>query len=219
MTLDELERWIALEITRYHAERHAGIGLPPRAAWDEAIAKRPYPLRHPHDPAAFLIDFLPSLGRRVQRDGVHLFGLRYWDDVLSLWAGRLDRPLRVAYDPRDLSTVFLYGPDGSNWPIRFADLRRPPITLWEHRRAQASLRERGLALVDEQLIFETIEQQRALVADAARRTRSARRSGERVDRAFAGASTNLTIPADPAPDEGKSLNFKDYPIFPVEEWS
>ena len=139
--------------------------------------------------------------------------------MLSLWAGRLDRPLRVAYDPRDLSTVFVHGPDGSNWPIRFADLRRPPITLWEHRRAQASLRERGLALVDEQLIFETIEQQRALVADAARRTRSARRSGERADRAFAGASTNLTIPVDPAPDEGKPLNFKDYPIFPVEEWS
>jgi putative transposase len=69
------------------------------------------------------------------------------------------------------------------------------------------------------LIFETIEQQRALVADAARRTRSARRSGERVDRAFAGASASLTIPADPAPDKGKPLNFKDYPIFPVEEWS
>jgi putative transposase len=219
MTLDELERWIALEITRYHAERHAGIGLPPRAAWDEAIAKRPYPLRHPHDPAAFLIDFLPSVERRAQRDGVHLFGLRYWDDVLSLWAGRLDRPLRVAYDPRDLSTVFVHGPDGSHWPIRFADLRRPPITLWEHRRAQAALRDRGLTLVDEQLIFETIEQQRALIADAARRTKSARRSGERADRALAGASARLVIPAAPAPDEDKPINFNDYPIFPVEEWS
>ena len=88
-----------------------------------------YPPRHPHDPAAFLIDFLPSVERRVQRDGVHLFGMRYWDDLLSLWTGRLDRPLRVAYDPRDLSTVFVHGPDGSHWPIRFADLRRPPITL------------------------------------------------------------------------------------------
>lgn len=219
MTLDELERWIGLEITRYHAERHAGIELPPRAAWDEAIAKRRYPLRHPHDPAAFLIDFLPSVERRAQRDGVHLFGLRYWDDVLSLWVGRLDRPLRVAYDPRDLSTVFVRGPDGSHWPIRFADLRRPPITLWEHRRAQAALRDRGLALVDEQLIFETIEQQRALVADAARWTKSARRAGERADRAFAGASANLIAPAEPRPDEGKPTNFNDYPIFPVEEWS
>ena len=220
MTLDELEQWIALEITRYHAERHAGIGLTPRAAWDEAIAQRPYPLRHPHDPAALLIDFLPSVARRVQRDGVHLFGMRYWDDVLSLWAGRLDRPLRVAYDPRDLSTVFIHGPDGSNWPIRFADLRRPPITLWEHRRAQASLRERGLALVDEQLIFETIEQQRALVADAARRTRSARRSGgsARVARSR-GRRLTSPSPVDRASDEDKSINFKDCPIFPVEDWS
>ena len=218
MTLDELECWIALEIIRYHAERHAGIGLPPRAAWDEAVARRPYPLRHPHDPATFLIDFLPSLGRTVQRDGLHLFGLRYWDDALSLWTGRLDRPLRVAYDPRDLSTVFVHGPDGSHWPIRFADLRRPPITLWEHRRAQAELRERGLALVDEQLIFETIEQQRALVADAARRTRLARRFGERTDRALAGASANLAIPAVQAPRD-QPLDYSDNPIFPVEEWS
>ena len=209
---------IALEITRYHAERHAGIGLPPRAAWDEAIAKRQYPLRHPHDPAAFLIDFLPSVERRVQRDGVHLFGMRYWDDVLSLWAGRLARPLRVAYDPRDLSTVFVHGPDGSHWPIRFADLRRPPITLWEHRQAQASLRERGLALADEQLIFETIERQRALVAEAGRRTKSARRSLERGNRAFAGASVHREAP-EARPDEDRPTDFNDYPIFPVEEWS
>ena len=218
MTLDELERWLALEITRYHAERHAGIGVPPRAAWDEAIAKRPVPLRHPHDPSAFLIDFLPSVERGVRRDGVHLFGMRYWDDVLSLWAGRLDRPLRVAYDPRDLSTIFVRGPDGSRWPIRFADLRRPPITLWEHRQAQASLRERGLALADEQLIFETIERQRALVAEAARRTKSARRLMERGNRAFAGASDHREAPRQQL-DEDKPIDFKKYPIFPVEEWS
>jgi putative transposase len=187
-------------------------------AWDEALARRLSPLRHPHDPSAFLVDFLPSVERRVQRDGVHLFGLRYWEDVLSLWAGRLDRPLRVAYDPRDLSTVFVRGPDGSRWPIRFADLRRPPITLWEHRQAQASLRERGLALADEQLIFETIERQRALVAEAARRTKSARRSIERSNRAFAGASVHRDAP-EQQPDEDKPIDFRKYPIFPVEEWS
>jgi putative transposase len=218
MTLDELERWLALEITRYHAERHAGTGLPPQVAWEEAVAKRPHPLRHPHDPAAFLIDFLPCVDRRVQRDGVRLFGMRYWDDVLSLWAGRLDRPLRVAYDPRDLSTVFVHGPDGANWPIRFADLRRPPITLWEHSRAQAALRERGLALVDEQLIFDTIERQRALVAEAARRTKSARRSIERGHRALAGPSVHREA-TEVRPDEDKPINFNDYPIFTVEEWS
>ena len=77
MTLDELERWFALEITRYHAERHRSLGIPPIAAWQEAYGRRDTPLRMPHDPEAFRIDFLPAVERMVRRDGIHLFGLRY----------------------------------------------------------------------------------------------------------------------------------------------
>lgn len=143
MTLDELEQWFALEITRYHAERHRSLGIPPIAAWQEAVQMRDTPLRHPYDLEGFRIDFLPAVERMVRRDGIHLFGLRYWDDVLSIWAGRQGRQLRVSYDPRDLSMVFVRGPDGQRYPVRFADLRHPPITLAEHRRAQALLRERG----------------------------------------------------------------------------
>lgn len=151
MTLDEMERWFALEITRYHAERHRSLGIPPVAAWREAIQRRDTPLRQPYDPEGFRIDFLPAVERMVRRDGIHLFGLRYWDDVLSIWAGRQGRQLRVSYDPRDLSMVFVRGPDGHRHSVRFADLRHPPITLAEHRRAQALLRERGRSLEDEGL--------------------------------------------------------------------
>ncbi|WFU07426.1 Mu transposase C-terminal domain-containing protein (plasmid) [Rhizobium sp. CB3171] len=221
MTLDELERWMALEITRYHADRHSALGIPPLAAWREAVARRVRPVRQPHDLAGFMIDFLPSVDRLVRRDGIHLFGLRYWDDVLSIWAGRLDRPLRASYDPRDLSTIFVRGPDGAQWPIRFADLRRPPITLGEHRRAQAALRERGLALVDEQLIFETIEAQRALVNEATRHTKAARQLAEKRDRALGAVKPNQSAaPAEPlqAHDE-PPIDWSRVPIFPVEEWS
>jgi putative transposase len=68
------------------------------------------------------------------------------------------------------------------------------------------------------MIFETIERQRALVAEAARRTKSARRSAERADRAFAGASVHREAP-EAQPKEDKAIDFNDYPIFPVEEWS
>ncbi|WP_054006408.1 Mu transposase C-terminal domain-containing protein [Cypionkella psychrotolerans] len=185
MTLDELERWFALEITRYHAERHRSLGIPPIAAWQDAYGRRDLPLRMPYDPEGFRIDFLPAVERMVRRDGIHLFGLRYWDDVLSIWAGREGRQLRVSYDPRDLSTVFVRGPDGQRYPVRFADLRHPPITLAEHRRAQTVLRERGRSLEDENLIFAVIEEQRALVDVAAGKTREARRFAERRDRALA----------------------------------
>ena len=93
MTLDELERWLALQIVgRYHAEVHGSLLLPPGAAWGDAVAARREPLRFPHDEAQFLYDFLPFEERRIRRDGVRLFGLRYWDDVLSPWAGRTRSP-------------------------------------------------------------------------------------------------------------------------------
>jgi len=186
MTLDELERWLALQIVgRYHAEVHGSLLLPPIAAWGDAVAARRQPLRFPHDDRQFLYDFLPFEERSIRRDGVRLFGLRYWDDVLSPWAGRLDRRLRVKYDPRDLSCVFVEGPDGEHWPVRFADLRRPRITLGEHRMALNALRERGVRLIDEQLIFDTVEAQRELVETAAVAAKSARRQAERRKSALA----------------------------------
>jgi putative transposase len=220
MTMDELERWMALEITRYHADRHRTLGIPPLAAWHEAAARRVRPVRHPYDIAAFMIDFLPSVDRLVRLDGIHLFGLRYWDDVLSIWAGRLDRPLRVSYDPRDLSRIFVRAPDSTRWPIRFADLRRPPITLGEHRRARTALRERGLALVDEQLIFETIEAQRALVEEATLRTRAARQLVEKRERALGAAAPNRSAPAEPAQaEDDRPIDWSKVPVYAVEEWS
>jgi putative transposase len=221
MTLDELERWITLEIIRYHASRHGALGIPPTAAWGEAAARRARPLRQPHDLTEFMTVFLPSVDRIVRRDGIHLFEIRYWDDVLSVWAGRFDRPMRVSYDPRDLSKVFLRGPDGARWPIRFANLLRPPITLWELRRAQTALKERGLTLVDEQLIFETIERQRAIVEEASRRTKEARRLAERRDRALAGAAARgCSEESETAAElDDPPIDFSKLPIYPVEEWS
>ena len=218
MTLDELEHWLALEITRYHAEWHRSLGMPPVAAWNEAYGRREAPLRRPYDPEEFRIDFLPSTERMVRRDGIHLFGLRYWDDILSLWAGRQGRQLRVSYDPRDLSTVFVRSPEGQRYPVRFADLRHPPITLAEHRHAQTLLRERGRSLEDEELIFQVIEEQRALVDAASGRTREARRSAERRDRALDGAGYYEIEDTAPEPEESENA-LKNHPGFEVEEWS
>lgn len=218
MTLDELENWLALEITRYHAERHGTLGIPPLAAWDEAHARRDVSLRMPHDPEGFRIDFLPSEQRMVRRDGIHLFGLRYWDDILSLWAGQQGRRLRVSYDPRDLSTVFVRGPDGQRYLVRFADLRHPPITLSEHRRAQTILRERGRSLEDEDLIFEVIEEQRALVEAASVRTRGARRTAERLERALDGTAADEMEVGDHVSVMDEDA-LRSHPGFEVEEWS
>nr|WP_246713476.1 Mu transposase C-terminal domain-containing protein [Rhizobium sp. BK619] len=215
MTFDELERWLTLEIVgRYHADIHRALRIPPRLAWEDAILARHEPLRVPYDEHRFVLDFLPFEERVIRRDGLHLFGLKYWDDVLSPWTGAPDK-MRVRYDPRDISCVFVDGPNGESWPVRFADLGRPRITLGEHRQAVAALRARGLQSVNEHLIFETIEAQRQIVEMAGRQTRSMRRGVERQARAFAATERRMIETTDNA-DESE---FLDLSPLSVEEWS
>ena len=47
----------------------------------------------PTDPRRFLIDFLPAERRVLQRDGLHLFNIRYWSDELRRLMGQGDKVL------------------------------------------------------------------------------------------------------------------------------
>ena len=100
------------------------------------------------DPRRFLIDFLPIERRLIRRDGVSLHSIHYWSDVLTTWIGEPQKMI-VRYDPRDLSRIYLLAPDGQYYDLSYRDLRRPPISLWEHRLALKRLREEGRAHVDE----------------------------------------------------------------------
>jgi len=113
--------------------------------------------------------------------------------------------------------VFVRGPDGQRYPVRFADLRHPPITLAEHRRAQTVLRQRGRSLEDEELIFAVIEEQRALVDAASGKTREARRFAERRDRALANVEPAAIEENDL--EHAESGDILNVPSFEVEEWS
>jgi putative transposase len=158
MTLAEVERWLGHAIAGvYHRELHRGLGMTPLEAWRRGIVGHGEMLGRGEptavaDPRRFLIDFLPIERRLVRRDGVRLHGIGYWADVLSTWVGDPDRMI-VRYDPRDLSRIHLLGPDGVYYDVSYRDLRRPPVSLWEHRIAVRRLREEGLAQVDEAAIF------------------------------------------------------------------
>lgn len=211
MTLGELETYLALEITgAYHARLHTALDRPPNLAWTKAAASTA--IRMPADQHRFLIDFLPSETRTLQRDGLHLFHIRYWSDQLRWLVGRTEGRLVVKYDPRDLSRVFVRVED-SYCELRPADLTRPPIALWEHRLARRALRAAGRAAIDEALIFETILAQRALVDAAVRATKAIRREQARRPRLgdLHRASPALLERASDPP-----LAFLD--TYPVEEW-
>jgi putative transposase len=220
MTLRELETWLALEITgSYHARVHSALETTPAAAW--AARTNEVRVQIPADLRQFLVDFLPSEQRVLQRDGLHLFHIRYWADELRWLRGRESRKFTLKYDPRDLSRIFVLTENGII-EARPADLTRPAITLWEHRAARRALREAGRRSVDEELIFRTIEAQRDVVDSAERQTKAIRRHQAR--RAHLAPLPMIDVTPDiaapealPAP-EGEGSPFLSHPGFKVEEW-
>ncbi len=90
--------------TRFKLSLHSSLRATPLATWQESMSRLASPVRKPVDPTEFFSTFFPAVSRQVRRDGIHLWNIRYWNDVLSPWAGRMQRPLLVKYDPRDLST-------------------------------------------------------------------------------------------------------------------
>lgn len=220
MTLRELETWLALEITgSYHPRIHSALDTSPCGAWaarpDEATLRMPADLRQ------FLVDFLPSEQRVLQRNGLHLFHIRYWSDELRWLMGQQSRKFILKYDPRDLSRIFVLAENGII-EARPADLTRPAITLWEHRAARRALREAGRQSVDEDLIFATIQAQRDLVDNAERQTKAMRRHKARRSH----LAPRLMIDVTPEPEvsdalpapEGEGNALQNHPGFEVEEW-
>src|SRR5690606_5990894 len=149
--------------------------------------------------ARFLLDFLPGERRRIRRNGIRIFNIHYWDNILSPLAGRSDQRYLVRYDPRDLSRVFLRDDNGEYWTIPYRDLGALPVSLWEHRNASRVLRANGLKSVDEKAIFETITEQRALVADATKQTKAQRLATARRPVVADASSTEPTLQTRPEP--------------------
>ena len=217
MTLKELERWLALEILGvYHKSVHTALHQPPEQAWQQKISSRPTPIREPQDPGRFLLDFLPAEERLIRRDGIRMFNLHYWDNVLSPLAGRSRQRFIVKYDPRNLSRIYLRDEKGDYWTIPYRDLGAPPITLWEHRNALRKLRADGLKSVDEKLIFQTIGAQRELIAAARLRTRTARLAQARSNPAD---PASLPASSAPAQQEPATMDADALAPFAVDDWS
>jgi putative transposase len=211
LTMAELEQWLALEICeQYHNRIHKGIHRSPLAAWQSAITAENAPVRSlPDQPDQLMIGFLPYVQRKLRRDGLHMFNIRYWDNVLPSIVG-LGAPAIVRYDPRNLARVFVQGPDKKYFPIPYANLSLPPITLWEQRAALAELRAQGDCAPSQVAIFKAVTAQRALVESASSKTKSARRLSQRQkDAQFAtmgvlptaGGSVDYSQPVTPSDSE------------------
>jgi putative transposase len=176
LTLAEFERIFALEVLGpYHNEVHSTLNKTPAVAWATGIAANGNG-RQPSDPATFVLDFLPFEERIIRRDGIRLFNVMFFDGAIASLLESDDRKLRIKYDPRNMSAVFVELPTGGHLRVPYADVSRPPISLWELRTATSALREAGRKGIDEAAIFAAIDEQRRLINEATVRTKAARRA-------------------------------------------
>ncbi|MGD9865852.1 MAG: Mu transposase C-terminal domain-containing protein, partial [Pseudodonghicola sp.] len=110
MTLSEFHRWFTLEICRYNNSIHSSLGCTRGAKWEALSEEMMGDI--PFEMEAFRVSFLPSELRKVRRDGIHLFQIRYWSDALAGHIGRGDGKVVVRYDPCDISMIWVELDDG-----------------------------------------------------------------------------------------------------------
>jgi putative transposase len=206
LTLGEFERIFALEVLGpYHNEIHSTLNKTPATAWASGIAESSDG-RQPPDPSTFVLDFLPFEERKIRREGIRLFNITYFDGALGSLLDSADRKLRIKYDPRNLDAVFVELPTGGHLCVPFADLARPPISLWELRVATRALRETGRQGIDENAIFSAIDEQRRVIREALARSKAARRASTKQPN---GRTVQPVTKGSRGPQEVEPINAED----------
>lgn len=190
-TIRELEVWLSNYIVGiYHQRLHSGIKTTPVARWDEGIHGSAMQIgvglsRPVENELKLKLDFMPFVERTVQRHGVIIDQIWYYSDVLRAWIQAYEDPnarylklRKFAFkrDPRDISAVYFYDPDLNDYfLIPYRNTSHPPITIWEHNRILSDLKARGIAQVNEEVIFDTYTQMRHIEETAKTNTAVARR--------------------------------------------
>ena len=180
LTLRELEKWLVLAIASYHKKFHSSLKMPPATYWTRSV--KPESIATVKDEKAFLIDFLPVVKRGVGRAGFVIDHITYYADSLKPWIASRDRldKFIIRRDPRDLSRVWVLDPPSNQYiELPYRSISNPSVTLWEHRKAVARLRELGRAEVDEVAIFRMIDKMRLIVSTAEEESKRTRRDKAR----------------------------------------
>jgi len=222
LTFEELERWLAVAITKYyHLRPHEGIdGEIPLHRYEQGLqsltaANKIIPV--PRDPRTFLIDFLPVVRRSLQRDGITIDHITYYSNALRPWIQLRNQPtpLLIRRDPRDLSRVFVLDAENNVYlEVPYRVLSRPAITLWEHKLARKRLREQRRTAIDEVSLFAAIDEMREIERKAEMLTRTARRNRTRrpIDSKSESVTTQAETPTSTV-DIGPARPFED-----IEPW-
>jgi putative transposase len=208
LTLEDLERWFAHEITAYHHERHRTLGMTPLAAW-EAAWRTPHGMvvpPHPADPHTLFTDLLPHALRAIKPVGIDWHCLRYRSDAVAPYVDP-DTKRVIRFDPRDISSVWLELPGGGHLQVPWVNAAWPRLSLWEWNEIRTRDRRRAKG-ADPELVRQCLAENDALIAErAARGELRARRRLARAERWRSAETPQDAAPSAPsAPPSTRRLS-------------
>jgi len=189
MTFSDFEKWLVLYITKfYHKKKHSMLGLSPEQKWTQGIfgdltTEGLGYLPKPSDPETLLIDFLPLISRTVQKNGVTIDGLNYYDNVLRSWINSIDpitgkkRYFIFRRDARDISYIWFYEPElHTYYRIPLSNQAIPAMNIWEFNAAKARMKEKGVNAVSDHELITALEEMHDLAQESVKKSKKARRT-------------------------------------------
>ncbi|MHC1671676.1 Mu transposase C-terminal domain-containing protein [Stenotrophomonas maltophilia] len=189
-TMKEVEAYLVeFIVNNYHQRSHSQLQeASPTRIWQQGIvgtSERPGIGAMPivGDPERIRMDFLPYFEITIQRSGVRLENVFYYDPVLDPYIGatlpdnpNAKRKFIFARDPRDISQIYFLDPKADRYtPIPYRDLSHPPVSASELREVAKALRAENKGEVDEQRIFNSIQRNRDRINASTEFTKAARR--------------------------------------------
>jgi putative transposase len=96
--------------------------------------------------------------------------------------------------------------------LPYRSVGNPSVTLWEQKKAVATLRETGKAAVDEAAIFRTIEKMRLIVETAEKKSKRTRRENARRSHLSQNEQCSKLMPPRNRQKRARAKRFE------IEEW-
>ncbi|TWI05723.1 Mu transposase C-terminal domain-containing protein [Aerolutibacter ruishenii] len=157
------------------------------------------------NPTEFLVTFLPSEMRRLTRTGVQIHNLQYWGDALAQWIGQ-HQDVRVHYDPRDITVVYVRSPAGVIVTARVTTPEIKSISLaeWGARRNYERATSSDPAFMAQRDASQKRGDQLVSQAKASRRVRG-RKATEAAGDRWRPEASPVTESATPPPAEAAPM--------------
>lgn len=188
LTIHELEEWLTEYIVNiYHKTRHEELGTTPlqqyRFGIEEDQDNPQLGILPPliEDDETIWISLLPTYFRTVQRTGITLDDISYYDDRLRHFVNRETADghkikLKIKRNPMDISRIYVFDPNLKFYfEVPYRRMSAPAMSLWDLQATKRFLAETNNTKYDEEDIFRAYNKLEEIEKNANHSTRSLRR--------------------------------------------